>query len=80
MKNDLVYINDTPALSVADIYAKCRYLDNLGLVVIDYLQLMVYSEVQRRDNYYNGSPHKQGAAECVIAKNCHGGTGTVTLC
>ena len=27
-------------LSVADMNAKCRRLDNLGLVVIDYLQLM----------------------------------------
>ena len=35
-----IYIDDNPALSVADIHAKCRQLDNLGLVVIDYLQLM----------------------------------------
>ena len=36
-----IYIDDNPALSVADIHAKCRQLDNLGLVVIDYLQLMI---------------------------------------
>ena len=39
-ENDRIYIDDNPALSMSDIYAKCRQLDNLGLVVIDYLQLM----------------------------------------
>ena len=33
-------IDDNPMLTVADMNAKCRRLDNLGLVVIDYLQLM----------------------------------------
>ena len=33
-------IDDNPSVTVADINAKCRRLDNLGLVVIDYLQLM----------------------------------------
>ena len=35
-----ILIDDNPALTVADMNAKCRRLDNLGLVVIDYLQLM----------------------------------------
>jgi len=35
-----VRIDDNPTVTVADINAKCRRLDNLGLVVIDYLQLM----------------------------------------
>ena len=35
-----VRIDDNPSVTVADINAKCRRLDNLGLVVIDYLQLM----------------------------------------
>ncbi|MDR1132030.1 MAG: replicative DNA helicase [Oscillospiraceae bacterium] len=35
-----ILIDDNPALSVADMNAQCRRLDNLGLVVIDYLQLM----------------------------------------
>ena len=35
-----VRIDDNPLLSVADMNAKCRRLENLGLVVIDYLQLM----------------------------------------
>ncbi|MEA4830727.1 MAG: replicative DNA helicase, partial [Enterococcus thailandicus] len=38
-----IYIDDTPSISVNEIRAKCRRLKlekNLGLVVIDYLQLM----------------------------------------
>ena len=35
-----VRVDDNPMLSVADMNAKCRRLDDLGLVVIDYLQLM----------------------------------------
>ena len=35
-----IRIDDNPMLSVADMNAKCRRLDNLGLVIIDYLQLM----------------------------------------
>lgn len=38
-----IYIDDTPGISIMDIRAKCRRLKlekNLGLVVIDYLQLM----------------------------------------
>ena len=33
-------INDDPSLTVADMSAQCRRLPNLGLVVIDYIQLM----------------------------------------
>ena len=35
-----ILIDDDPSLSVADMNAKCRRVDDLGLVVIDYLQLM----------------------------------------
>ena len=35
-----ILIDDNPTLTVADMNAKCRRVDNLGLVVIDYLQLM----------------------------------------
>ena len=38
-----IYVDDNPAITVMDIRAKCRRLksrDGLGLVVIDYLQLM----------------------------------------
>ena len=35
-----IRIDDNPTLSVADMNAQCRRLNNLGLVCIDYLQLM----------------------------------------
>jgi len=35
-----ILIDDNPSLSVAEMNSQCRRLDNLGLVVIDYLQLM----------------------------------------
>lgn len=35
-----MYMDDTPGITVAEIKAKVRRLKNLGLVVIDYLQLM----------------------------------------
>lgn len=36
-----IYIDDNPGITVAEIKAKCRRLgENLGLIVIDYLQLM----------------------------------------
>lgn len=35
-----ILIDDNPTLSVADMNSQCRRLDDLGLVVIDYLQLM----------------------------------------
>ena len=142
-----ILIDDNPALSVADMNAKCRRVDNLGLVVIDYLQLMtsaggtqksgenrqqVVSDISRalkimakelnvpviclsqlsrgpesrqnkrpmlsdlresgaieqdadivmflyRDDYYNDDSESHNLAECIIAKNRHGETGTVEL-
>ena len=35
-----ILIDDNPLLTVADMNAKCRRIDGLGLVVVDYLQLM----------------------------------------
>ena len=35
-----IFIDDDSSVSVADISAKCRRMDNLGLVIIDYHQLM----------------------------------------
>ena len=35
-----MYLDDTPGITVAEMKAKVRRLKNLGLVVIDYLQLM----------------------------------------
>ncbi|MBR5616683.1 MAG: replicative DNA helicase [Oscillospiraceae bacterium] len=141
-----IRIDDNPSVTVADINAKCRRLENLGLVVIDYLQLMqgsgygknsenrvtVVGEISRslkimakelnvpvvclsqlsravesrtdkrpilsdlresgaieqdadsvmflyRDEYYNENSEDKGLAECIVAKNRHGETGTVKL-
>ena len=35
-----IRIDDNPSITVAEINAKCRRVENLGLVIIDYLQLM----------------------------------------
>ena len=35
-----IRVDDNPAVTVAEMNALCRRLDNLGLVVVDYLQLM----------------------------------------
>ena len=43
-----LYIDDTSGITVAEVKAKCRRLRNLGLIVIDYLQLM--SSTRRTDN------------------------------
>ena len=40
MNRSRIFIDDDSSVSVADISAKCRRMDNLGLVIIDYLQLM----------------------------------------
>ena len=141
-----IRIDDNPSITVAEMNAKCRRLDNLGLVVIDYLQLMngsgygkssenrvtVVGEISRslkimakelnvpvvclsqlsravegrtdkrpilsdlresgaieqdadevmflyRDEYYNPDSEDKGIAECILAKNRHGETGTVKL-
>ena len=141
-----IRIDDNPSITVAEISAKCRRLDNLGLVMIDYLQLMngsgygkggenrvtVVGEISRslkimakelnvpviclsqlsrategrtdkrpilsdlresgaieqdadevmflyRDEYYNPDTEDKGIAECILAKNRHGETGTVKL-
>ena len=49
-----IYIDDTPGITVAGIKAKLRRMKNLGLVVIDYLQLMSSTK------NYNGN-HGEGA-------------------
>jgi len=141
-------VDDNPSVTVAEMNAKCRRIDDLALVVIDYLQLMtgtgnksgsggenrqqVVSDISRslkimakelnvpvlclsqlsrsnegrqdkrpmisdlresgaieqdadevmfiyREDYYNKETEKQNVAECIIAKNRHGETGTVEL-
>ena len=141
-----IRVDDNPSITVAEMNAKCRRLDNLGLVLIDYLQLMtgsgygknsenrvtVVGEISRalkimakelnvpviclsqlsravegrtdkrpilsdlresgaieqdadsvlflyRDEYYNENTEDKGVAECIVAKNRHGETGTVKL-
>ncbi len=141
-----IRVDDNPSITVADMNAKCRRLDNLGLVIIDYLQLMtgsgygkggdnrvtVVGEISRalkimakelnvpvicliqlsravegrqdkrpilsdlresgaieqdadsvmflyRDEYYNENTEEKGIAECIVAKNRHGETGTIKL-
>ena len=43
-----ILIDDDPMLSVADMNAKCRRIDGLALVVIDYLQLMTSASGNNR--------------------------------
>ena len=141
-----IRVDDNPSITVAEMNAKLRRLDNLGLVLIDYLQLMtssgygkggdsrvnVVSDISRslkimakelnvpviclsqlsranesrtdkrpilsdlresgaieqdadevmflyRDDYYNENSEEKNVAECIVAKNRHGETGTVKL-
>ena len=142
-----IRVDDNPTITVAEINAKCRRLDNLALVVVDYLQLMtssgdrnssnenrqqIVSDISRalkimakelnvpviclsqlsranesrqdkrpmlsdlresgaieqdadivmflyRDDYYHEDTDKRNIAECIVAKNRHGETGTVRL-
>ena len=139
-----IRIDDNPTVTPAQMNAKCRRLDNLGLVLIDYLQRMsgggkanenrvqevsaisrslkimakelnvpviclsqlsravesrsdkrpVLSDLREsgaieqdadsvmflyRDEYYNEKSEDKGVAECIVAKNRHGETGTVKM-
>lgn len=138
-----IFFDDTPNLSAIEMKAKLRRFSDLGLVIIDYLQLMSsgrrdgnrvqeISEITRmlkimakelevpvitlsqlargpearqdhrpilsdlresgsieqdadivmflyRDEYYNPEDAKPGVAECIVAKNRHGETGTIEL-
>lgn len=51
LHNAPLYIDDTSAITVGKIKARLRQVPNLGLVVIDYLQLM--SSARRFDNRVN---------------------------
>ena len=52
LSNAPIYIDDTPGIRVAEIRAKCRRLkqerNNLGLIVIDYLQLITGTRPENR--------------------------------
>ncbi|MDF9866547.1 replicative DNA helicase [Bacilli bacterium PM5-3] len=50
LSKDPIYIDDTPAIKVMEIASKCRKLEReqgLGLIVIDYLQLITGSDNSR---------------------------------
>ena len=51
-----ILIDDNPSLSVADMNAKCRRVENLGLVVIDYRQLMTSAGGKQN---YSGESRQQ---------------------
>ena len=68
-----IFIDDNPSLSVADMNAKCRRVEDLGLVVIDYLQLMQSSGSGTR---YAGENRQQVVADIsrslkIMAKELH---------
>ena len=44
-----IRIDDNPSITVAEMNAKCRRVENLGLVIIDYLQLMQGSGYGKSD-------------------------------
>lgn len=44
-----IRVDDNPSITVAEMNAMCRRLDNLGLVIIDYLQLMTGSGYGKSD-------------------------------
>ena len=141
-----IRVDDNPAVTVAEMNAKLRRVENLGLVIIDYLQLMtgsgygkqsdnrvqIVGDISRslkimakelnvpviclsqlsravesrqdkrpimsdlresgaieqdadailflyRDDYYNENSEEKNVAECIVATNRHGETGTVKL-
>ncbi len=59
-----IYIDDSPGLSLSELRAKCRRLcmseKNLGLVIIDYLQLMEGSGSKRQDRVQEISSISRG--------------------
>ncbi len=45
-----IRVDDNPSITVAEMNAKCRQFDRLGLVVVDYLQLMTSANGQNRSS------------------------------
>ena len=43
-----IRVSDNPTVSVTEMNALCRRLDNLGLIVVDYLQLMTRADKESR--------------------------------
>ncbi len=55
-----ILIDDNPTLTVAEMNSQCRRLNNLGLVVIDYLQLMQSSGSGKS---YSGENRQQAVSD-----------------
>jgi replicative DNA helicase len=55
-----ILLDDNPALTVADMNAACRRVDDLGLVVVDYLQLMQSAGTGRS---YQGENRQQAVSD-----------------
>ncbi len=55
-----MYIDDDPSLTVADMKAKCRRVQDLGLVVVDYLQLMTSAGGKQS---YGGESRQQAVSD-----------------
>jgi replicative DNA helicase len=55
-----IRIDDNPLLTVADMNAKCRRIENLGLVIIDYLQLMTSAGGSKG---YSGENRQQAVSD-----------------
>ena len=51
LSSSAIYIDDTSNINIADMRAKLRRIDNLGLVIVDYLQLM--TSTKRFDSRVN---------------------------
>ncbi len=68
-----IFIDDTPAVNVMDIRAKCRRLTiehgNLGLIAIDYLQLMEGSDKGRFDRVQEISAISRGLKQLARELN-----------
>ena len=55
-----LYIDDDPSVTVADIKAKCQRVKDLGLVVVDYLQLMTSAGGRQS---YGGESRQQAVSD-----------------
>ena len=67
-----ILLDDNPSLTVADMNAACRRVENLGLVVVDYLQLMSSAGGKQ----YAGENRQQAVSDIsramkVMAKELH---------
>ena len=74
-----IRVDDNPAITVAEINAKCRRLDNLGLVLIDYLQLMTAAAPGKSGDNRVTVVSDISRALKIMAKELIGGAGMSVL-